>query len=434
MYNLLRIESYVKRLIFVVIVASNFSYNLLATDKALLDSLVEKGILTQTEASTIAKEMVGDVSPLRPTTKSIRFGGRFQFQGEWVDSSAKSGTNAPQDDSNMGFIARRIFLEAYADLGSGWEANFSVELARSEINSVLTDNYVSKKIDGDYINGKLAFGYMKSGICIEDMFSSFSLNAIERSASTMYWTGTANGTRLGIGNRYVGVHWRGNIRQVKGLTYNLAITNSFQLDPHDIDALSYNFENNSPAYWLGVHYEIERENAKLKLGIYSMYSESANQNLGKTDSSSAYTINPYYTGNWGNLYFWGDFIASGVSNGKTVGGVARQANPYGLNFSLEYRFNINEYGELAPTFRYSWLDTGGRGVAIDDIQRQATNFGTLYNNAQDFYVGLNWYLNGDDLKIQLGYSYIQYSGSPENKHSGDFAESSAVRVQFQIKF
>ena len=432
--SLFKARAFVKCFAFAVLFACGFSNNCLATDRAILDSLVEKGILTQTEASEIAKSMVSQVSVLRPTTQAIALSLRSQFQGEWVNSSAKTGANAPQEESDIGIVARRVYIQVDSDVGAGWKARFSADIAGSKLYSFLNDNYLAKDFDGEYLNGNLTIGHMKPGMCVESMKSSFSLNAIERSAVTRYWTVSANGTLLGIGDRYVGVRWLGNVKQVKGLSYNLAITNAFHLNPHKADALDYNFKNNSPAYWFGLHYELERETAKIKFGVYSMYSESANQNMGLTDSSSVYTINPYYTGNWGKLYFWGDFITSGVADGKKVGASTVQANPYGINFSLEYRFDIQDYGELAPTFRYSWLDTGGRGVAISDIQRHSTSFGDLYNNAQDFYIGLNWYLRGDDLKVQLGFSYIQYSGSPDNKHSGDFAESSALRTQFQIKF
>lgn len=433
LHNMLQIKSMIK-LVLSLACMFVYTYDLCASDKAMLNALVEKGVLTPAEASEIAKESVGDVEILRPTTNMLRFSGRMQVQGEWINSSAKSGVGAPEKDSNMGVIVRRIILQADASLGSGWSACVSVDLARSYVNSILTDNYIAKKIDGEYINGDLSFGYMKPGICVEDLFSSGTLMTIERSASTNYWTGAANGRRLGIGSRYAGIRWRGNVKQVEGLTYNLGISNGFNLSPYRIDELAYNFQDDSPAYWLGLHYEIKRENAKVKFGIYSMYSGSANQNMGLMDSSSAYTINPYYTGNWGNLYFWGDFLASGVADGKMVAGQYRQANPYGLNFALEYRIDIDEFGQIAPAFRYSWLDTGGRGLMVSDAQRQATNVGTLYNNAQEFYFGLNWYLSGDDVKLQLGYSYIQYSGSADDKHSGDFAESSALRMQFQVRF
>ncbi len=392
-------------------------------DKEMLDSLVEKGILTQTEASTIMKESA-TVEVLRPTTKSLRLSSRFQLQGWWADADTPDVSR-----SNTGFLVRRMFLQADADLSDSWRARFSVDLARTYLNNVLTDNYVARNFNGEYINGELAAGYMKPWICIEDVFSSFSLNAIERSAATMYWTGAANDRRLGVGNRYAGVRWHGKIRQVDGLSYNLAITNSFQLSPYEIEELSYNYRRNDLAYWLGVHYQLKGDDHKVKFGVYTMYSSTGNQNMGG-DVDYLYTINPYYVGNYGGLHFWGEFIFSGVGSGKNVNSRLEDVNPFGVNFSLEYRFDIGEFGQIAPTFRYCYLHTDGRGIKLTDAQRKAPNIGRLYDNAHDYYFGLNWYLRGDDLKIQLGYNYVQYTDSFDGKGS---ANSSSVRMQLQIK-
>ncbi len=413
-------------LFFIAILFSGQS--LLATDSTMLDSLVKNGILTPEEASYVKRESVANIEILRPTTKKIRLSSRFQLQGEWIDASFEDVSH-----KNTGFIVRRMFLQADADVGNQWKARFSVDLARNQTNNILSDNYIARNFDGEYINGELTIGYMKPGILVEEVTSSFSLNAIERSAATTYWSSAANGRRLGIGNRYAGVMWKGNIPQIKGMSYNMAISNSFQHSTYSIDALEYNYKRNNLAYWLGVHYQLKGDDYNVKFGIYSMYSSSANQNMGLAKEAAVYTINPYYTGNWGNWFFWGEFIASGVSDGKKVNGNYTQANPYGFNFSLEYRFDIGEYGKIAPTFRYSWLDTGGRGVKISDVQRQSDNIGYLYNDAQNFYVGLNWYLRGDDLKIQLGCDYVQYSSSINNANVSGFAESMAVRLQFQIK-
>ncbi len=395
-----------------------------SADKEKLDLLVDKGILTASEASVIMKESAS-VDVLRPTTKRLRLSSRFQLQGWWADADTPDVYR-----SNAGFLVRRMFLQADADLSDSWRVRLSVDLARTYLNNILTDNYIARNFDGEYINGELAAGYMKPWICIEDVFSSFSLNAIERSVATMYWTGAANDRRLGVGNRYAGIRWHGKIRQVDGLSYNLAITNSSQLSPFEIDELSYNYTRNDLAYWFGVHYQIKGDDHKLKFGIYNMYSPTGNQNMGLAGADYLYTVNPYFVGNYGRLHYWGEFIFSGVGSGKVVDGQREDVNPFGANLSLEYRFDIGEYGEIAPTFRYSYLQTDGRGLKLTDAQRKAPNIGRLYGNAHDYYIGLNWYLRGDDLKIQLGYNFVHYIDSFDGRGA---ANSSSVRVQFQIK-
>ncbi|MBQ6534609.1 MAG: hypothetical protein IJI37_05510 [Opitutales bacterium] len=236
-----------------------------------------------------------------------------------------------------------------------------------------------------------------------------------------------------MGGRYAGVMWNGKVKQIDGLTYNISITNAFHLSPHETPGLEYNYKHNSPAYWFGARYDRKFGEVKLAVGGYSMYSDSANQNMGLSNSTPVYGLNPYLVGEWEGLYFFGELVSSGVSAGRKAGGSVTQANPYGINALFEYRVDIGDYGKIAPVFRYCWLDTGGRGMRMGDIQRHAANVGALYNNAQEFYAGLNWYIRGDDLKLQIGYSYITLSGAAENRHSADVGESSAVRMQFQIR-
>ncbi len=408
------------------------------SDGALLDFLVRRGVVSRREADALKKDSCV-VVPASPDTRKLRIGGRMQLQYEWSNTRLMAGAGSPKDgNGTSNFLLRRVFVEAFADLGSGWEVAAGLDLARTRLNSYFVDTYVSKKFDGEYLAGKLCLGYMKPGFCYEDMLSSFSLNAIERSAATSYFTLSPNGRRLGIGNRYAGVRWNGKVNQVKGLTYTLAVTNSFQLSPVHEDDLSYNWTSNHLAYWASVHHEFKGESWKVKYGVYTMYSSTANEQMGKAPAAAVYSINPYIAGNVGPLHFWTEYLASVVSDGRaTPGGGWAQASPYGVNFSLEYMFDIGVQGKLAPTFRYSWTDTDGRGMEISDAVRNAGNVGGLYNTANDFYFGLNWYIMGDDLKVQIGYGYTQFSGwaGADSANAGSHVgEAHSARVQMQMKF
>lgn len=405
----------------------------MAYDKPMLDMLVDKNILSRAEAVELAKESAGVVCDGN-RTESLKISSRFQLQFEDLSSKLFSGVGAPlHGDPKTGFIVRRMFLQADASLGAGWKARMSVDLARTRLNSVLTDNYVSKSIDGGLVEGTLFLGYMKPYFCHEDVVSSFSQSAIERSTASMYWTGAANGRRLGIGNRYAGIRWNGEVRRLKGMSYTIAVTNSFQLNPDETEDLEYDYTDNHLAYWLNLHYDIKRENFNLKFGVYTMYSSTANKKMGQGAAAAVYSVDPYFTGNWGELFFWGEYLASAVDDGRALpAGGWRGANPYGVNVCVEYRFDVGEFGKLAPVFRYSWLDTDGRGLNVSDAVRQAGNVGGVFNTAHDFYAGLNWYLDGDNLKIQIGYNYVQFSGEID-ANLPHAAEGHALRLQLQVK-
>ncbi|MBQ6534610.1 MAG: hypothetical protein IJI37_05515 [Opitutales bacterium] len=151
--------------------------SLFASDREMLDSLVEKGILTPSEASQIAKESAAPII-LSPTTKSIKIGAKFQLQGEYLESEALSGTSAGAYASKTGVVFRRIILDVDADVGGGWGVRSSVDFTRNHISNLLLDNYAYKNIDGEYINGKLQFGYKRAGFCFEEMTPTFSMRTI----------------------------------------------------------------------------------------------------------------------------------------------------------------------------------------------------------------------------------------------------------------
>lgn len=107
--------------------------------------------------------------------------------------------------------------------------------------------------------------------------------------------------------------------------------------------------------------------------------------------------------------------------------------PMGVNIAAEYKFDIGEFGKLAPAVRYSWIDTDGRGIKMSDGVRNA-NASTTYNAGQSVYVGLNWYIMGNDLKFQIGYEWAQLNGSANNRHLAQHSDANAVRAQMQVLF
>ena len=126
--------------------------NLPASEKQQLDSYVKCGILTPSEASQISRSMA-NVVPKREDTRKLRLSSRMQLQYEWTDSSLVSGRGTNSNSGASSFLARRIFIQADADLGGGWTAQFGLDLARTQANCFLIDNYVAKSIEGEYIDG-----------------------------------------------------------------------------------------------------------------------------------------------------------------------------------------------------------------------------------------------------------------------------------------
>ena len=91
-----------------------------AQDKALLETLVKKGMLTQQEAAQIAKDSVA-VTPATKSTKSIKIFGGGQGWYSWGKNSVKAGTGS--FDQQSGFTLRYVKLGIEADVGGGWSGS-----------------------------------------------------------------------------------------------------------------------------------------------------------------------------------------------------------------------------------------------------------------------------------------------------------------------
>ena len=101
-----------------------------------------------------------------------------------------------------------------------------------------------------------------------------------------------------------------------------------------------------------------------------------------------------------------------------------------MNFCVEKKFAAGAFGKIAPVFRFTYLDTNGRGVSPSDGLRKA-GLGTAFDRARGFYFGANWYVSGDNsLKVSAGYEYSQFMGS----NSGQDAYANTFRMQIQTMF
>ena len=175
-----------------------------AQDKQTLDLLVSKGIITRQEADNVMKKSSAEIVPNRSTTKSITLIGRAQTQFENISvrENINGASNSLETKNN--FILRRVFLGMEAELGADWTATVIADFARSS-SGYLEYVYVSKKLDGEILNGTIDVGYKKIAFNLEEYSSSSQMPTIERSIVSRYFSESANGRRLGLGGRHTGV-------------------------------------------------------------------------------------------------------------------------------------------------------------------------------------------------------------------------------------
>lgn len=370
-----------------------------AQDKALLETLVKKGMLTQQEAAQIAKDSVA-VTPATKSTKSIKIFGGGQGWYSWGKNSVKAGTG-PSGQQQSGFTLRYVKLGVEADVGGGWSAEVVTDFGtEGEYKNYLDKVVASKKIDLDYLNGTLQLGLRKVNMGYEQNMDDFGQYAVERSVATYFFTRYEG---KNFGSRTVGVFWDGNITQVDGLYYGAAVTSgvseggvaNFITDAQNSSALSF---------WVNAGYknvaDIKGETLSYDLGINFGYAPQGSYIGDK--KGSVWGINPYATINWRGLTLIGEFFLQQVED-YTPGrdGVGR--TPMGANFTAAYKMDIGEWGAIEPVFRASYVTTNGMGLKSaytgDDLGK--------INQAMTFYGGVNWYAT-TAVKTSLGYEFGYY--------------------------
>ncbi len=372
-----------------------------AQDKALLETLVKKGMLTQQEAAQIAKESVA-VTPATKSTKSIKIFGGAQGWYSWSDASVKSGTNPnPQGQDNpqgqeSGFTLRYVKLGVEADVGGGWTATVVTDFGTEGKSKNYLDKVVaSKKVDLDYINGTLQLGLRKVNMGYEQNMCDFGQLAIERSIATYLFTRDEG---KNFGSRTVGVFWDGNITQVEGLYYSLAATSGVSEGGTD-DFITNAQDSSSLSFWASMGYknvaEVNGESLAYDFGLNFGY---APQGATYVDQKgSVWGINPYATINWRGFTAIAEFFLQQVEDYATNGGCVR--TPLGANLTVAYKMDIGEWGAIEPVIRGSYADMNGLPIVVNGV---TVNSGC--DQYMSLYIGANWYPT-QAIKTSLGYEF-----------------------------
>jgi hypothetical protein len=394
-------------------------------NKALIDALIKKGVLTTDEAAQITAEVKNAQASQDVATSGSKFlkkltlSGRFQVQyagfGESIDGAAAN----PVYTSH--FLLRRMYLGAKADMANGWSGNLNYDFANASFDAAFIQWKQSDALAVD-------IGLRKAPIGLEEWAtSSGSLKAIERSPATRYFVESNNGRRLGAGSYRLGVYAGGT----SGLLfYNVAVTNP---ERDEFSSLNGNSDpgvqgagsasTNTFAYWANGGIAGKITNGTYKLGASAGYlPDQGGTVLGAGNNLSVYSVYGVVTAGVFDLegeYFW-SHNQHGVSATRDA-----DASAYWIQPAVKLTPN------LEAVVRYSYVDSDGRGVNISDGIRSAPSGGTM-DKMSEWFAGGNWYINGNDTKLQLGYIH----GESKDKVTGGAAKAKTdgVRSQMQINF
>jgi hypothetical protein len=446
-----------------------------AQDKATLDLLVKKGVITaeeraktlQSAAATKTESGMDRVFTKEAGANRLTFSGRIQGQWEaaaYTQTTAGVETQAA-DLNNV--MMRRLYLGAKADVGAGFSGelvwNFgdnsnasststSTSTSSGGITTTTTTSTSTTVRAGaadkavvtyESALGKFDLGYQKVQFGQEENTSSSGLYTVERSMVTRYWAESNNGRRLGFGARHVGLHYSNKVVIGEGgpgtLAFGASIVDAVQ-GYNSTGVNDYGYYGNVSFDWkplgttIGINYGLTPSGATSTSG-------GALTAVGGT-LDMAEGFNPYFKYVTGDLTIVGEYIITAIDASSTTATNSGflDRDPSGYNITLAYKLSEN----LEAVVRYSALDTDGRGQQAGDGFRDIVTTGTsgsTYDKSNSIFVGMNYYFNKNNAKIQLGYEKAKLEGRISGYSSGvatvvgaDHADADIFRLQAQVLF
>lgn len=384
--------------------------------KAILDALVKKGLLTSAEAEQITKDakktpLPIDVAAAGKSTSKLSLGGRLQIQYDALSTDI-ANANDPADNSH--FFVRRAYLSLKGALTGNATFDITYDMATSSFDAAFIKWKQSDALAFDVGLRKVNLAYEESTV------SSGALKAIERTGATRYFVEPENGRRLGAGGYRLGLYAEG---KEGPFFWGAALTNPERVN--SATAIS-TAATNGLAYWgnVGVRNSIgARKDASYVVGAgVGFMPDQGGKTLGT--GNDLFVSNVYVDVTMGNFSLLAEYLYSSNDNGA---GANRDSNSYGFWFQPSYKFSKQWEG----VFRYSFTDSDGRGINLSDAVRNAPSGGTM-DKVTDYFIGANYYILGNDLKIQAGYVYAEAKDTITGGSAK--ATSSGFRSQMQIQF
>lgn len=392
---------------------------------ALIDALIRKGILTNQEAEDIRADLVREAATIPSqamaggkSTHRLSVGMRMQVQHAYIDTDL-DGAADPAPTSQA--FLRRMYLTLKAGVGANWGATMTYDFASGGYD----DAILEWRPDPDLT---FNFGLRKVNVAFEERSTSGNLRSIERSGVTRYFVESNNGRRLGAGSYRLGAFLDGKRELGEGNTfvYGLAVTDPQRNETFSLASSSGDGTNNKPALWANAALTGKLANGTWLIGAGVGFLPDQGglgvANLGRGHDLTVYSLHTDITA--GRFTFMAEYLRADIDRGASA---TRDATPHG--FFLQPTFLVNESFELVA--RYQWLDTDGRGVTLADVVRSAPG-GVSMNKFSEWFAGANWYVYGNDLKLQLGAVYGKTSDTPAGGAAK--ATTTGVRSQMQIQF
>ncbi|MGB0409530.1 MAG: porin [Opitutales bacterium] len=399
-----------------------------ASNDALLDLLVEKGVLSKTEASAVAAELKEEnkgvaFSAKGKETVKLRFNGRMHFQYDSLDMDENGSDLA----SSNHFYFRRLRLGAKATHESGIFAETVLDFAGDEEPELGVDKAIAGYKFSDAFTGIV--GYQKVPFGFQETTSSSKIKTIERSAANRFFADD-----IDFAGRHTGLHAKGKLGS--GFSYAAAVVNAAQGEGSRLLGES-NSDNDMAVFgrlqWsgngltVGVDGGAQSNNTKVYTGREDDGDPATKGDLFGVNDVVAFTGYANYKFEGFDIlgeYFTGDLDDAGDVDG----------------YAIRVAYKLND--KFEPVFRYSHIKADKFEIDTDELIRRAPKGGTIGglgdgetfaaladedNEIDSYYFGLNYYHN-KAVSFMLGYEIAD----AENGDGTDEAEVDGLRARLQI--
>lgn len=410
---------------------------LASADSDLLLLLQQKGYLSSQEVQELqasraleaqnaadnAKAAPVDVTAAGKNTMELRLSGRVQFQYDGISATTKTGGVETSLPGTNKADFRRIFLGVSAKLKNNWYADTVIDFARNGNGNGALLDYArvgwkpEKNLD-------LRLGYEKVPFGYETTTSSGSLLAIENSPAANYFTSV-----LRFNERHTGASVNGTFAD--DFAYSVMVANGGQ---------GFNASGNGYSVWGRLRYTTELEDigTTLMVGADLGYQSENPTAAAGLNGASVFGYSLYARADVGDLLLLGEFIGSSVEG---TGGYDR-SSPHSATATVGYRID-----KFQPVFQYSYIDSTNFAGGVNPasvIRGAPTNTALLGTGAGPhrmdvYYLGLNYYIMGNDVKVSVGAIYANApanNGTGNNGVAGNGTSYEAIggRAQLQVQF
>ena len=366
---------------------------LTASDDALLDLLVKKGVLSNTEATEVAAELK-DASGVSFSAKGketikLRFNGRMHYQYDSLGAK-EDGVKLPTANH---FYFRRLRVGFKATHTNGLYADTVLNFTDGSFS--LSDGIAGYKYS-DALD--VGLGYKKVPFGFQETYSSSKIKTIERSVVTRFFADD-----IQFSGSKTGIHLKGKLDG--GFSYAAAVVNGAAGEGSKLGGGNPESSNDMAAYG-----RVRFETGGLMLG-FDAGQNSNNANVGNNDVT-AYTAYANYK--MGGLDVSGEYYA---------GDLDAQEDADGYAIRVAYK-----NGKFEPVFRYAYLETDQFEIDTDNLIRRAPGgVKTSAGELTSYYFGINYYPS-KATSFMVGYEIAE----AESKDKTEKDEIDGLRARLQV--